>query len=154
VVFYGIAATLIALHFWPDADASPRVRPLTKLEGITEQGRAIRILAGKDGARALDMTFRARCTYGRPWLPRWWPAEGAPVHFFNRGRAFSVRESTYRSERNGTHAHIESWMNGRESPDRRTAWGEARLTGMFQGGPYRRTQVCDSGVVRWTVQRP
>ena len=109
------------------------------LEGTTSQGRAIVLRVGRHGAKALDMTFSAPCGDGREWYPRWWPADGAPVRFHNRGQDFAVRE------KNGD---AEAWMSGRISEDRRSASGVARMTADFNG------QVCDSGVVTWTVRRP
>jgi len=102
------------------------------LKGRTSQGRAITLQVSGDKVSALDMTFRAPCGDGRVWSPRWWPAEGAPVHFHNDGHRFHVRESG---------ADVELWMTGHTSADRRSVSGITRFTGRSRGS------VCDSGIV-------
>ena len=130
-----ITLALGVLHLGSHGNSAPVGGPL---EGTTSQGRAIVVRVGRHGAKALDMTFSAPCGNGRDWYPRWWPAEGAPVHFHNRGQDFAVREKD---------AHVEAWMTGRTSEDRHSAAGVARITADFDG------RVCDSGIVRWSVRR-
>jgi hypothetical protein len=152
VVFYGAALAFLAVHFWPGGDARPATTPDRSLVGSTSQGRAITLRVRDRNVRALDMTFSTRCTGGQVWVPRWWPAEGAPVHFHNLGRTFDVRERTDRDAPDGTRSRMDSWMYGRTSADGHSATGLARFVGGFSGGRYRRPMACDSGVVAWSVR--
>jgi hypothetical protein len=115
------------------------------------QGIPITVRASRSGVRAFDMRFRTHCTGGQTWVSRWWPADGAPVPFRNRGRDFQVEETTPGTRADGTHSYIESWMIGRRSADGRSVSGQTRLTATFWRGGGR--NVCDSGLVRFTVAR-
>jgi hypothetical protein len=136
VVFYGVALAFIAVHFWPDGKSvAADVRPL---EGWTSQGRAVELTVGRRGVTALDMDFRVPCGDGTAQFERWYPAEGAPVHFQNRGHAFFVREKDTMAD---------SWMTGHVAADGSSASGLTHMTTRYGN------HLCDSGLVRWSVHR-
>jgi hypothetical protein len=153
VVFYGAAIAFLTVHFWPHGGESRAAVSEPTLSGSTSQGQAIKLRVGGKRVTALDMRFRTRCSNGAIWFSRWWPADGAPVPFKNRGPAFDVREPNAWTASDGARAHMYAWLTGETSADRRTATGAAHLVAVFNGGRYARPVRCDSGPVAYTASR-
>lgn len=123
------------------------------LIGETGQGRPLEMVLNKQHrVEFFDTRLTATCTDGQAWGTRWYPAEGAPIHFSHRDGEVTATERTEHRFEDGTVGRIGSTMHGRVVDGGDAVEGTMRLVARFYRGGVE-TAACDSGYVQWAVGR-
>jgi hypothetical protein len=136
-------ALAVAVIVRVESNESAAGRALETIAGITASGDRIELrLDGHGHVASFDTHVRTWCRGGERWSTHWYPGEGAPVHFKERGRYVTT------VERQGPPRQLAGTFEARLG--HRRASGNLRMVARFYRGS-RQVQACDSGWVPWAV---